>query len=114
MTEIVKGKFKFRPIEDRIIVTPEIRKETMTEAGIIIPEGQERPQIGTIHAVGPGKQNLLDGKDIPMQLKAGEFILFGKYTGTAIKLEDVIYLMMRQSDVIAVLDKQEMEQMKKV
>jgi len=111
MTEI---KIKVRPIEDRIIVVPEIRKEVMTEAGIIIPESQERPQIGTILAVGPGKQNLYDGKDIPMQLKKGEFVMFGKYTGTMIKLknkneDEVTMLMMRQGDVIAVLDKQDIE-----
>ena len=86
-----------RPWSDRVLVEPK-EAETKTAAGLYIPDtAKEKPQQGTILAAGPGK------KDEPMELKVGDVVLYGKYAGTEITVEGKNYLIMKQSDVLAVL-----------
>lgn len=86
-----------KPLADRVLIEPTAAEET-TLGGIIIPDSaKEKPLRGTVLAVGQGT------KDDPMVLKEGDKVLFGKYAGTEIELEGMKYLMMRQSDVLAVL-----------
>ena len=87
-----------RPLSDRVLVEPK-EAETKTAAGLYIPDtAKEKPQQGTILAAGPGK------KDEPMELKVGDVVLYGKYAGTELEFEGQKYLMMRQSDVLAVIE----------
>ena len=88
---------KIRPLADRVLVEP-AAAETKTASGIIIPDtAQEKPQKGKIVAVGPGT------KDNPITLKVGDNILYGKYSGTELKYEDADYLIMRESDILAII-----------
>ena len=92
-----------RPLHDRIIVK-RLEEETTTAAGIIIPDSaKEKPQQGTIVAVGKGKSTE-DGKVLPLDVKVGDKVLFGKYAGTDIKLEGKEYLMMREDDILGVVE----------
>ncbi|WP_185873167.1 co-chaperone GroES [Blattabacterium cuenoti] len=88
---------KIKPLSDRVLVQPD-PAETKTSSGIIIPDtAKEKPQKGTIVAVGTGKKNER------MTLKEGDRVLYGKYSGTELKWEGEEYLIMRESDVIAVI-----------
>jgi chaperonin GroES len=90
-------KVKIKPLADRVLVEP-AQAEDKTAGGIIIPDtAKEKPQKGTVVAVGPGK------KDEPMTVKVGEQVLYGKYAGTEITIEGVNYLIMRESDIVAVI-----------
>ena len=92
-----------RPLHDRIIVE-RIEEETMTASGIIIPDSaKEKPQEGSIIAVGKGKVTE-DGKILALDVKVGDKVLFGKYSGTEIKIEGKEYLMMREDDVLGVVE----------
>jgi len=92
-----------RPLHDRIIVE-RLEEETTTAAGIIIPDSaKEKPQQGTVVAVGKGKSTE-DGKVLPLDVKVGDKVLFGKYAGTDIKLEGKEYLMMREDDILGVVE----------
>jgi chaperonin GroES len=92
-----------RPLQDRIIVK-RVEEETKTAGGIFIPEtAKEKPQQGEIVAVGNGKKTE-DGKVLPLDLKAGDRVLFGKYAGTEIKLEGQEYLIMREDDILGVVE----------
>lgn len=92
-----------RPLHDRIIVE-RLEEETKTAAGIIIPDtAKEKPQQGKIIAVGKGKVTE-DGKLLPMDVKVGDRVLFGKYAGTDIKIEGKEYLMMREDDILGVIE----------
>jgi chaperonin GroES len=94
---------KLRPLQDRIIVK-RVEEETMTAGGIFIPEtAKEKPQKGEIVAVGNGKKTD-DGKVIPIDVKVGEKVLFGKYAGTEIKVEGEEYLIMREDDILGVME----------
>ena len=94
---------KIRPLQDRVIVK-RIAEEEKTKGGIIIPDtAKEKPQEGRVVAVGKGKVNE-DGKKIPLDVKAGDRILFGKYSGSEVKLEDEEYLILREEDVLAILE----------
>jgi len=91
-----------RPLNDRVIVK-RIAEEEKTKGGIIIPDtAKEKPQEGKIVAVGPGKNE--DGKTIPLGVKAGDKILFGKYSGTEITLDGEEHLIMREDDILGVLE----------
>ncbi len=93
-----------RPMQDRIIVK-RVEEETKTAGGILIPDtAKEKPQQGEVVAVGKGKVTE-DGKVIPLDVKAGDRVLFGKYAGTEIKLDGVDYLIMREDDILGVLEK---------
>jgi chaperonin GroES len=95
---------KLRPLGDRVLVKALEQKE-VKKGGIIIPEtAKEKPQEGEIIAVGKGKV-ADDGKVIAMDVKVGDKILFGKYSGTEVKIEDVEYLIMHQDDILGVVEK---------
>ncbi|MBL6644846.1 MAG: co-chaperone GroES [Flavobacteriales bacterium] len=86
-----------KPLADRVVVEPAAAEET-TASGIIIPDtAKEKPQKGKVVAVGDGK------KDEPMTVKVGDTVLYGKYSGTELSLEDQDYMIMRESDILAVL-----------
>lgn len=94
---------KIRPLYDRIVVKRIEEKETI-QGGIIIPDtAKEKPQEGEVVAVGQGKR-MEDGKLIPLDLKPGDRILFGKYSGSDIKLDGEEYLIMREDEVLGVLE----------
>ncbi len=93
-----------RPLHDRIIVE-RLEEETKTAGGIIIPDSaKEKPQQGKIIAVGKGKKTE-DGKVLPLDVKVGDKVLFGKYAGTEVKIEGKEFLMMREEDVMGVIEK---------
>jgi chaperonin GroES len=92
-----------RPLHDRIIVE-RLEEETKTAGGLIIPDtAKEKPQQGKIVAVGKGKMTE-DGKVLPLDVKVGDKILFGKYAGNEIKIEGKEFLMMREDDVLGVVE----------
>jgi chaperonin GroES len=91
------SKINIKPLADRVVVLPEAAEEK-TASGIIIPDtAKEKPQRGTIAAVGTGK------KDEPMTVKKGDTVLYGKYSGTEITIDDTEYLIMRESDIFAIV-----------
>ena len=95
---------KIRPLHDRILVKREEEKE-VKKGGIIIPDtAKEKPQEGKVVAVGNGKVNE-DGKRIAMDVQAGDRILFGKYSGSEVNVENDEYVIMREEDVLAILGK---------
>ena len=92
----------FRPLHDRVVVR-RIDAEEKTSGGIIIPDtAKEKPQEGEIVAVGPGGRDEA-GKLIPIDVKAGDRVLFGKWSGTEVKLDGLDYLIMKESDIMGVL-----------
>jgi chaperonin GroES len=94
---------KFRPLHDRVVVK-RIDAEEKTSGGIIIPDtAKEKPSQGEIVAVGPGGRDEA-GKLIPIDLKVGERVLFGKWSGTEVKIDNVDLLIMKESDIMGVLD----------
>jgi chaperonin GroES len=94
---------KIRPLADRIVVK-RTKEEEKTKGGIIIPDtAKEKPVEGTVIAVGNGKA-LKDGKVRPLEVKAGQRILFGKYSGTEVKLEGEEHVILREDDILAVLE----------
>lgn len=91
------SEIKIKPLADRVVVLP-APAETQTASGIIIPDtAKEKPQQGTIVAIGNGKV------DEPLTVKVGDTVLYGKYAGTELKWEDKDYLIMRESDVLAIV-----------
>ena len=95
---------KFRPLHDRVVVK-RIEAYSKTAGGIIIPDtAQEKPQQGEVVAVGPGGRDE-SGKLIPIDVKEKDVILFGKWSGTEVKIDGVDYLIMKESDIMGVLDK---------
>ena len=94
---------KIRPLHDRILVRREEEKEAK-KGGIIIPDtAKEKPQEGTVIAVGNGKV-MEDGKKVALDVKAHDRILFGKYSGSEVKIDDEEYLIMREEDVLAIIE----------
>jgi chaperonin GroES len=94
---------KIRPLQDRVLVQ-RVQEEERTKGGIIIPDtAKEKPQEGKVMAVGKGKVGD-NGKLTPLDVKAGDRILFGKYSGTEIKLEGEDYLIMREEDILGILE----------
>ena len=86
-----------KPLADRVVIEP-TEAETKTASGIFIPDtAKEKPQQGTVVAAGPGK------KDEPMEVKVGDVVLYGKYAGTEVTVEDKKYLIVKQSDILAIL-----------
>ena len=94
---------KFRPLHDRILVE-RVESEDTSPGGIILPDtAKEKPQQGKVIAVGSGKRTE-DGKVLPLEVKAGDTILFGKYSGSEIKIEGTDYLIMREEDVLGLVE----------
>lgn len=93
---------KIKPLADRVVVKPEVAEEK-TKGGIILPDtAKEKPVIGTIVAVGPGKRTE-DGKIQPVEVKVGDKVLYGKYSGTEVTIDGEEYLIMRESDLFAIV-----------
>lgn len=96
-------KLKLKPLGSRVIIEP-IEQEEMTAGGIILPEtAKEKPQEGHVLAVGPGDRDE-KGVRVPMDVKAGDKVLFAKYSGTEIKMDGKKLLIMRESDLLAVVE----------
>jgi len=96
------AKTKFRPLHDRVVVR-RIEADTKTKGGIIIPDtAQEKPSQGEIVAVGPGGRDEA-GKLIPIDVKAGDRVLFGKWSGTEVKLDGEEFIIMKESDIMGVI-----------
>ncbi|MCA3245822.1 MAG: co-chaperone GroES [Azospirillum sp.] len=94
---------KFKPLNDRVLVEA-LDQETKTKGGIIIPDtAKEKPQQGKVIAAGPGARTE-DGKLLPMGVKAGDKILFGKWSGTEVKIDGKDLLIMKESDILGVID----------
>ena len=97
-------KMKFRPLHDRVVVR-RVTAEEKTAGGIIIPDSaQEKPQEGEVIAVGPGGRDEA-GKLIPIDIKVGDRVLFGKWSGTEVKIDSEEFLIMKESDVMGVIAK---------
>lgn len=97
---------RFRPLHDRVLVR-RIDEEQKTKGGIIIPDtAKEKPQQGEVVAVGPGARTE-DGRLIPMDVKVGDKVLFGKWAGTEVKIEGEEYLILKESDILGVLEETE-------
>jgi chaperonin GroES len=97
------AKFNLEPLEDRVVVKPGEEEET-TVSGIVIPDtAKEKPQEGEVVAVGPGRFE--DGKRVPMDVKAGDRVLYSKYGGTEVKVEGEEYLVLSARDLLAVVKK---------
>ncbi|HNV50816.1 MAG: co-chaperone GroES [Bacteroidales bacterium] len=91
------SKVSIKPLADRVVIEP-LAAEEKTAGGIIIPDtAKEKPQRGTVVAVGPGK------KDEPITVKVGDVVLYGKYAGTEISIDNKDYLIMRESDIVAII-----------
>ncbi len=94
---------KFRPLHDRVVVK-RIEEDTKTTGGIIIPDtAKEKPQQGEVIAVGPGARDEA-GKIVPLDVKAGDRVLFGKWSGTEVKIDGQELLIMKESDILGVLE----------
>ncbi len=97
------SSLKFRPLGDRVWVEP-IEREEMTASGIVLPEtAKEKPMEGKILAVGPGARND-KGERQPLDVKVGDRVLFAKYAGTEVKHDGIKYLIMRESDLLAIIE----------
>jgi chaperonin GroES len=95
---------KFRPLHDRVVVK-RVENETKTSGGIIIPDtAAEKPQQGEIIAVGPGARDEA-GKLVPLDVKKGDKVLFGKWSGTEVKIDGKDLLIMKESDIMGVMEK---------
>ncbi|HET9904453.1 MAG TPA: co-chaperone GroES [Xanthobacteraceae bacterium] len=96
---------KFRPLHDRVVVK-RIEAEEKSAGGIIIPDtAKEKPSQGEVLAVGPGARDE-SGKLIPLDVKVGDRVLFGKWSGTEVKLDGVEYLIMKESDIMGIIDEE--------
>jgi chaperonin GroES len=91
-----------KPLGDRVVIKM-IESEDSTKSGIVLPgSAKEKPQIAEIIAVGPG--GLVDGKEITMQVKVGDRVLIGKYAGTEVKMDHVEYTILKQSEILAIVE----------
>jgi chaperonin GroES len=99
-----RPKVKIRPLQDRVIVK-RIEEEEKTKGGLIIPDtAKEKPQEGKVVAVGKGKLNE-DGKIMPLDVKVNDRVLFGKYSGTEINIDGEEHLIMREEDILGIIEK---------
>ena len=97
-------KLTLKPLGDRLVVKP-IEQEEVTASGIILPEtAKEKPQEGEVLAAGPGKLDD-NGKRVPMEVKVGDRVLYAKYAGTEIKMENDKVLILKESDVLAIVER---------
>ena len=90
------------PLGDRVVLKQLVAEET-TKSGIVLPgQAKEKPQQAEVIAVGPG--GVVDGKEVTMQVKVGDNVIFSKYSGTEVKLEDTEYIIVKQSDILAIVE----------
>lgn len=95
---------KLRPLGDRVIIEPQDREETFAGGQLVLPEtAKEKPQQGTIAAVGPGRRDD-DGEYIAMDVEAGQTVLFAKYAGTEVKVDGAKLLILKESDILAIVE----------
>jgi len=95
---------KVKPLADRVLIK-RIEEEEVKKGGIIIPDtAKEKPQKGEVIAVGPGRFDEQSGKRVPLEVKVGDKILFSKYAGSEVKIDDEEYLIMREDDILAVFE----------
>ncbi|MDB5226270.1 MAG: molecular chaperone GroES [Bacteroidota bacterium] len=100
---MASSKLNIQPLADRVVVKAN-EAETTTKSGIIIPDSaKEKPQKGEIVAIGEGKYGEQSGTLIPLKVKVGDTVLYGKYSGTEISIEGTDYLIMRESDILAIV-----------
>ena len=93
---------KLVPLGDRVVIK-QLEAEETTKSGIVLPgQAQEKPQQAEVVAVGPG--GLVDGKEVKMEVKVGDKVIYSKYAGTDVKLEDNEYVIVRQSDIVAIVE----------
>lgn len=93
-----------KPLFDKIVIKS-VEAETKTAGGILVaPKSQEKPQLAKVLAVGPG--GLIDGKEVTMQIKVGDLVLYSKYSGSEFKLDGEEVIIVRQSDILAIVDKE--------
>lgn len=98
------GKFKIRPLGDRVVVEP-LEAEEKSKGGIILPDtAKEKPQEGKVIAVGKGKINEKTGEVIPIEVKVGDKVLYGKYSGTEITVDEKQYIILREDDILAIVE----------
>jgi chaperonin GroES len=103
MRRLVSMALNLKPLGDRLIVEP-IEQEEVTASGIVLPEtAKEKPQQGKVLAVGPGRRDE-EGKRIEMDVNKGETVLFAKYSGTEVKLDNKKYLILKETDVLAIVE----------
>jgi chaperonin GroES len=96
-------KVVLKPLEDRIVVRP-LEAEQTTASGLVIPDtAKEKPQEGEVLAVGPGRFDDAGAKRVPMDVKVGDKVLYGKYSGTEVTIDGEQFLILRESDVLAVI-----------
>ncbi|GAB4468879.1 MAG: co-chaperone GroES [Anaerolineae bacterium] len=92
-----------KPLGDRVVIEP-LEREERTESGLFIPEtAKEKPQQGTVIAVGAGRKDE-DGKRVPMDVEVGQTVLFAKYSGTEVKIDGKKLLIMKESDILAIIE----------
>ena len=93
---------KLVPLNDRVVLKQLVAEET-TKSGIVLPgQAKEKPQQAEVVAVGPG--GMVDGKEVKMEVKVGDKVIYSKYSGTEVKIEEVDYIIVRQSDILAVVE----------
>ncbi len=93
---------KLVPLGDRVVLKQLIAEET-TKSGIVLPgQNKEKPQQAEVIAVGPG--GVIDGKEVKMEVKVGDNVIYSKYSGTEVKVEDVEYIIVKQSDILAIIE----------
>ena len=93
---------KLVPLNDRVVLKQLVAEET-TKSGIVLPgQAKEKPQQAEVVAVGPG--GLVDGKEVKMEVKAGDKVIYSKYAGTEVKLDEVDYIIVKQSDILAIVE----------
>ena len=96
---------KLRPLADRVVIKP-LEREEMTKSGIVLPDtAKEKPQEGIIEAVGSGRYNEQSGKRIELDVKVGDRVMYAKYAGSEVKIDDVEYLILGEKDILAVVEK---------
>lgn len=99
----MSSKLSLKPLGDRLVIEP-IEQEEVTAGGIVLPEtAKEKPQQGKVLAAGPGARDD-EGKRIPMDVKVGDKVLYAKYSGTEFKMNSKKYLILREADLLAILD----------
>jgi chaperonin GroES len=100
MAAKAKATSKVEPLGDRVVIRP-AKREEVSKGGIVLPDtAKEKPQDGEVVAVGPGKMSD-DGKRIPMDLKAGDVVIYAKYAGTEVKVDEEELIIVRESDILA-------------
>jgi chaperonin GroES len=100
MAAKAKATSKVEPLGDRVVISP-AKREEVSKGGIVLPDtAKEKPQEGEVVAVGPGKMSD-DGKRIPMDLKVGDVVIYAKYAGTEVKVDDEELIIVRESDILA-------------